>query len=82
MRVQTSFACAQPQRADENGVVIVEPGASWRDREPVAEAAVVEIHAGSDGEPAGFGWGMLLLDVPTDEPAFLFEFIDDPSCQG
>lgn len=81
MRVQTSFACDQPHRADENGVVIVEPGGTtWRDAEPIAQAAVVEIHAEAEGGPAGYGWGLLPLDAPTDESAFSFEYIDDPSC--
>lgn len=80
-RVQTTFACAHPNRVDENGVVIVElGGTTWRDAGPVAQAAVVEIHAEAEGGPAGFGWGLHLLDAPTEEPAFPFEYIDDPSC--
>jgi hypothetical protein len=54
-----------PNRVDENGIVIVEPGGTiWRDAEPMAQAAAVEIHADAEGYPAGFGWGLLPLMRP------------------
>lgn len=62
-RVQTSFYCGEPTVGGLN-----------LNEEAIARASVVEIHAAAEGGIAGDGWGLELLDAPTDEPAFRIEF--------
>lgn len=63
--VRTTFACSNPRL--EVG------GTTYHDRDAVAAAGAVELHTAPEGGPAGYGWGLLLLDAPTDAPAFVFE---------
>lgn len=67
--VQTSFRCGEASTVE-----IV------RDPETVARAAVIEIHAQAAGGPAAGGAGLLLLDAPTDAPAFRIDFPQE--CDG
>jgi hypothetical protein len=48
----------------------------------VARAPVIEIHGQAGGGPAAYGKGLLVLDAPTDEPAYPFTHLNpDGSCR-
>ena len=60
----------QPMKAI--GALVVAGGLSPGE---VAAAGAVELHTGTDGAVAGYGWGLLPLEAPTDAPAFVFEHL-------
>lgn len=66
---RAAFACENPRQ--------LVGGTIYHDRRAVARAGAVELHLDADGLLAGYGWGLVLLDAPTDAPAFRFEHLPE-----
>lgn len=68
-RIQTMVFCEAP--VTDGGEPEVMVGATiWWNFAALAQADVVELHIAAEGGPAGYGAGVVLLEVPTDAPAW------------
>lgn len=65
-RVETASACENPEALVEGTVPHY--------RHEVARAGALHLDAG--GAPAGYGWGLLVLEAPTASPAYPFEHLE------
>ena len=67
--IRTSVPCEAPQTSGPQRPPMV--GATmWRSLEALEGAAVIELHLAAEGGPAGYGAGVVLLDAPTETPAW------------
>lgn len=69
-RIQTTVFCEAPVADGVEPDVMVGATIWWR-YAALAEAAVVELHIGPGGGPAGYGAGVVLLEAPTEAPAWV-----------
>lgn len=68
-RIQTSIPCEAPVPEGVTPEVFVGATAWWR-YAALAEAVVIELHIAAEGGPAGYGAGVVLLEAPTEAPAW------------
>lgn len=67
--IRATVPCDAPQTSGAERPPMV--GATmWRSLDALEGAAVIELHLATEGGPAGYGAGVVLLDAPTETPAW------------
>jgi len=68
--IQTMVPCRAGWTDAQGAPVLMVGPEVYHDREALLAAPVIELHIAPTGGPAGYGAGVVLLDAPTEAPAY------------